>query len=89
MSIPEQAGKVATSAIEGLKGSPGLLVLVMLQIVTMGMLVWINDKQNTRRQEREMFLLRECFSQDDNTTRSIPTGPRLSPPPGNPKGPKP
>lgn len=87
-NIPEQAGKVATGTIDALRNSPGLLVLVLLQITTMGMLVWINDKQNTRRQEREMFLLRQCFPHDDDTTRSIPTGPRLAqPPPANPKGP--
>ena len=31
MSIPEQAGK----AIEALKGSPGLLALILLQFITL------------------------------------------------------
>jgi len=33
MSIPEQAGKVATNAIEGLKGNPLCLAIAALMIV--------------------------------------------------------
>jgi hypothetical protein len=47
--------------VEGLKGSPGLLVLVLLQIWQLGVLYYVNDKQNDRRQVREMFMLEHCF----------------------------
>ena len=61
MSIPEQAGKVATSTVDALKGNPGLLVLVLLQIITLGVLYFVTDKQNERRAAREMYLLQHCL----------------------------
>lgn len=61
MSIPEQAGKVATGAIDALKGSPGLLVLVLLQIATLGILYFVVDRQNERRAVREMAMLERCY----------------------------
>jgi hypothetical protein len=60
VTIPEQAGKVATSTVEALKSSPGLLVLVLLQLITLGVLAYVNENQNARRQERELLLLRSC-----------------------------
>jgi len=61
MSIPEQAGKVAGSTIDALKGSPGLLVLVLLQAATLGVLYFVNDRQNERRAVREMAMIERCF----------------------------
>lgn len=69
MTLPEQASKVATSTIDALKGSPGLLVLVLLQIATMGILFYVNDKNNERRQNREMYLLEHCL---DKTGSILP-----------------
>lgn len=60
-SAPEEAGKVAASAIDALRGNPGLLVLVLLQITTLGVLYFVTDKQNERRATREMFLLEHCM----------------------------
>lgn len=61
MTLPEQAGKVATSAIDALKDNPALLVLVLLQIVTLGVLYVVNDRQNERRAAREMAMIERCF----------------------------
>lgn len=58
--ITEDASKVAASAIDALRSSPGLLVLVLLQILTLGVLAYTNEHNNVRRHEREMLLLRSC-----------------------------
>jgi hypothetical protein len=64
-----EAGKVASGAIEALKGSPGLLVLVLLQLVTLGVLAWVADHNSARRQERELLLLRSCIAHIADDTR--------------------
>lgn len=61
MSIPEQVGKVASGTIEALKGNPGLLVLVLLQLITLGVLFFISQANRENQQAREMFLLERCF----------------------------
>ena len=55
----EEAGKVAVSAIDALKASPGLLALILLQILT--------DRQ--QQQERELLLLRSCIALVPENTR--------------------
>jgi hypothetical protein len=69
MTIPEQAGKVASGAIDALKSSPGLLVLVLLQLVTLGVLAYVNEHNSDRRQERELLLLRSCIAHIPEDTR--------------------
>lgn len=69
MSLPQEAGKVANTAIESLKGSPGLLVLVLLQLTTMGILVFVNDRQNERRQQRELAMLERCWPSPHDDVR--------------------
>lgn len=64
MSIPEEAGKVAGSAIDALKGSPGLLVLVLLQAAIMGMLYFVAEHNADRWQERQLLLIERCYSLD-------------------------
>jgi len=64
MGAVEEGGKVATSTIDALKGSPGLLVLVLLQIITLGVLYFVTDKQNERRATREMAMIERCFPLD-------------------------
>jgi len=56
-----EAAKVATSAIEALKGSPGLLVLVLLQVATLATLYAATQANHTRSQEREVAILNRCF----------------------------
>ena len=65
MTIPDQVGKVATSTVDALKSNPGLLVLVMLQLATLAMIYVVNDRNNARRQERELILLDRCLDRTD------------------------
>lgn len=74
MSIPEQAGKVATSAVEALKGSPGLLSVILLQLITLGVLFFISQRNAEHRQQREMFMLERCI-----TTRAPETSSKGEP----------
>jgi len=65
VTVPEQAGKVATSAIDALRQSPGMLALIMLQVITLGILYFVNDRQNERRAAREMMILDRCLAQQE------------------------
>lgn len=69
MSLPEQVGKVASGTIDALRASPGLLVLVVLQVMTLGVLAYVNEHQNMRRHERELLLLRSCTNVHDEGRR--------------------
>lgn len=62
MSIPEIGGQVATSAIDALKNSPGLLVLILLQAATLAMIYFSVQSNQMRMQERELRLIERCFS---------------------------
>jgi hypothetical protein len=62
VTIPEQAGKVATGAIDALRSSPGLLVLVLLQLITLGVLYVASQHNQERSHERELLLLRSCLA---------------------------
>lgn len=57
--------QVATGAIDALKSSPALLVLVLMQLVTLGILAWNANSLNTNRHEREMFMLNKCFEKSE------------------------
>lgn len=83
MGATEEAGNTARTAIDALKGNPGLLVLVLLQMTTLGVLYFVNDRQNERRQVREMAMLDRCFPV--NKTASI----KRDLPLGRPEGVKP
>lgn len=61
MSIPEEVGGTARSAIEALKTSPGLLVLVLLQVLTMAVVYFATQHAQERNQEREIMILNRCF----------------------------
>jgi len=61
MSIPEQASKVAGTAIDALKGSPGLLVLVLLQAATLGVIYFATSHNSDLWQARQMALIERCF----------------------------
>jgi hypothetical protein len=61
MSIPEEAGKVATSTIDALRGNPGLLVLLLLQIATLTAVYFIGEANQQRMQARELALFERCF----------------------------
>ena len=60
--VGEQAGGIISSVTDALRASPGLLVLVLLQATTLGVLFYVNENQSGRRQAREMFLLEHCVA---------------------------
>jgi hypothetical protein len=62
MTIPEEAGKVATSTIDALKASPALLVLVLLQLSTLGVIYVASEHNRAAQHERELLVLRSCFA---------------------------
>lgn len=57
MSITEQAGKV----VDALKTSPALLVLVLLQAGTLGVIYLSVQKTQERVHERELAMIERCF----------------------------
>jgi hypothetical protein len=61
VSPTEEVGKVASTAIDALKGSPGLLVLVLLQLTTMAIVYFAIQHNQERQQEREITVLNRCF----------------------------
>lgn len=61
MSIPGEVGKVATSTIDAMRSQPGLLAVIIMQVVTMAILYFIVDANNERRQAREMALMERCL----------------------------
>jgi hypothetical protein len=69
MSIPEQAGKVATSVVEGLKNNPSCLAALAV-VALYGVLQYFeSENQNRRMMDRTQEvgkLLQECL---DNTNR--------------------
>lgn len=67
MTLPEQVGKVATGAIDALKGSPGLLSVILLQLITLGVLFVISQRNAENQQAREMFILGRCFPNGDKS----------------------
>jgi len=64
MSLPEEAGKVATNAIDALRASPALLVLVFLQMATLVMIHYGVQNSQKMTKERELAMLERCFPLD-------------------------
>jgi hypothetical protein len=64
MTIPEQAGKVATSAIDAMKANPSCLA-ALLVVALFGVLQYFEDvRQNERMEQRVVEvskLLNSCF----------------------------
>lgn len=76
MSIPQEAGKVATSVVDALKGSPALLVVVLLFGALNGVFIGFTymamqraadrdatalQSQQTRDHEERMDMIKRCF----------------------------
>ena len=57
MTLPEQIGKVA----ESMKGSPGLLAVIFLQMMTLAILYFGAQANAERQQSREMALIQRCM----------------------------
>jgi hypothetical protein len=58
--------KFAIDAIEALKGNPGLLVLVLLQVVTLAAIYFFAQANQARSHSREMAMIERCFTPDRN-----------------------
>jgi|RhiMethySRZTD1v2_1073278.scaffolds.fasta_scaffold01263_23 hypothetical protein len=71
MTLPEQAGKVATTTIEAMKNSPGLLAVILLQLGTLGLLYFVTEANNQRRQERELMMLDRCLDRTDAILKEL------------------
>jgi hypothetical protein len=67
MTLPEQAGKVATAAIEGMKSNPSCLA-ALLVVALFGLLNYFEQERQTERMEQRVAevskLLNLCFSGD-------------------------
>lgn len=61
MTLPEQAGKIASEAVAAMKGSPGLLAVILMQGATLGLLYFLSSANSEHRQAREMYLLENCL----------------------------
>ena len=48
------------NAVGDLRGSPALLAIVLLQVVTMAMVYFISSANAERVQERELALIASC-----------------------------
>jgi len=48
------------SAVSDLKGSPALLAVVLLQIITLGVVYLVSSSNAERASEREMALIERC-----------------------------
>jgi hypothetical protein len=55
MTFPE-AGQV----IEGMKGSPALLAVLVLQLATLGMIYFLSSANAERVHQREMAFIEAC-----------------------------
>lgn len=61
MSIPEQASKVATSAIEGLKTNPSCLAAILLAAL-FAILVYIGGQREGERAQRRLEVTMEMLN---------------------------
>jgi hypothetical protein len=61
VNVSKEAGDTARSAIDALSGSPALLAVILLQVLTMGMIYLVSTGTADRQQERELMLLNACF----------------------------
>lgn len=68
----EEGGKVAQSAIEGLRGSPGLLAVVLLQVATIAALIYVAQLNRDRDAKREMYMLEFCLDGQHPSKDKLP-----------------
>lgn len=61
MSFPEEAGKVATSAIDGLKTNPSCLAAILLAAMMAAFTYFALQADAQRTHERAMAMLERCY----------------------------
>lgn len=59
--ITEEAGKVATAAIDGLKGSPSCLAAIIFAAMLAILTYFALRDEETRMHERQMLMIDKCF----------------------------
>jgi hypothetical protein len=67
MSIPEQAGKVATSVVDGLKTNPSCLAAIAVLAIFTTMQYFADeraDARQTRRFDAVVNLLNRCYPEE-------------------------
>jgi len=62
VTLPEQAGKVITSTVDAMRGSPGLLSVILLQMTTLVVIFMVSERNAEHQQLREMAILERCFT---------------------------
>ena len=70
---PQSGGPVvvATSAIDALRGSPVLLMLILLVAIVMGLVAWSVQKAQDRQQVLIERLMDRCLSQPAKAASSV------------------
>jgi len=67
MTIPEQAGKVATSAIDAMKSSPSCLAALLI-VAIFATLQFVEDSRQNERMERRIdavqHIMDRCYPND-------------------------
>ena len=61
--IGDEAGKTARTVIDALKTSPGILALVIFNIVFMALIGWIQHQNGTRWERLMVETLKNCSDQ--------------------------
>jgi hypothetical protein len=61
MSMGEEAGKVAAAAVDTLKGSPGLMAVIMLNAIILGAIYFAFHDRNATDHIERIALLERCF----------------------------
>jgi hypothetical protein len=64
MSVQEEAGKVATSAIDALKGSPTCLAAILLAALFSVLTFFAYQRDADRRSAAVNLLINRCFDPD-------------------------
>lgn len=61
MGMIEDVGKVGMGAVDALKGSPGLLAVIMLNAIILGAIYFAFHDRNTTDHIERIALLERCF----------------------------
>jgi hypothetical protein len=70
-NVPEEAGKVATTAIDALKAQPVCLALLIGWLMTSGFSFFALQRERDRTHEESIAMIQKCFP---------PTGNHSTPP---------
>lgn len=63
MSIQQEAAGAIGTVVEGLKGSPALLMLIVLVALVFGLTAWSIQKNQDRQHQIVQLLLDKCLPQ--------------------------